>query len=362
MTRRDWKRYPDIIRNYNSITSWIAFGDVVLAFLVVFFWWGAWSADSLIEQYADRITSRVEDLKDIPSTNEIGEKIVEDEIVKNLHKDWFGNQNENVSIDKKMIDKYRWRTQDIFSNCKEEYIASQEEVKDKGLEIQKNKKTFEEVVSTEQSKLTLEKCRKGYCAGLDVINYYHKSENVFQTAVLAENAYYISVINGTEDERQGDLAVAVKCFEEFTAYKNMNPGDGRIKSKFEIAFRIGKMLYREAEILKNGISLENKQTARHFLLYAFECFKYAVEGVGKKNEKYVLYLYYEGLGAFKLLGYIDEISVKQTLCNEVYRLFEDVSKEEIDALSKDNFEDMDKNKFWEVKSLLADNYIGGDRG
>ena len=342
------------LHRYNDVISWIAFWDVVLAVLTVLFWWRAWSASSMKEKYACSISSESGDSMKIFLKNEGEEKVEESETDKKLHKEWIDNEYKNGRIDQKRIEDYRWRTQNVFSASKEEYIASQEEMQDKKSKIRKNKKNFEDAVRKEQSELTLEKCRNGYCAGKNIINYYHKSENVFQIAVLAENAYGFSVINGTEEKRQEDLANAVKYFEYFTAFNNMDPGDGRIKSKFEIAFRIGKMLYQEVEKLKNGTLSEDKQITSHLSLYAFECFKYAVEGVEKDDENYVLYLYYEGLGAFKLVEYIEETTVKNALYGEVYRQFDAISKEEIDALPKENFENKDKDKFWDVKTLLEE--------
>lgn len=348
------EKYSKRITLANAVVSWIVFFDVIFTVLIVLFWFGVWNANSMKEKYARSISSEPSDSLEIFLENEGEEKVTENETDENLHKGWIDEQYEDGGIDKKRIEDYLWRTWNVFSASEEEYIVSQKEMQENSFEIQRLKTIFEEAVSTDHSKLTIKKCRKGYRAGIELIKFYPKSENVFQIAVLAENAYYFSVIDGTEEERQEDLAVAIKYFEDFTAFDEMDPGDGRIQSEFEIAFRIGKMLFREVKKLENGTFSENKRTASHLQLYAFECFKYAVEGVKKDDEKYILYLYYEGLGAFKLVEYIKETLVKKRLCSEVYRLFDAVSKEEIDVLLEDNFEKMNKNKFWKAKSQLEE--------
>lgn len=351
------KRNSEQISNYNKIASWIFFWNVVLAIFIVPFWLEVWSTNSMREKYAWSISEKSRKTIGVFLDDESEERIAESETDRKLHQEWIEEQNEEEKINQDVIDqnrieKYQWETQNIFSMNTDEYIVPQEEMQDKSSEVQKDKRTFEDAVGTENSSLTLEKCRKGYNAGIRVIKYYHTSENVFQIAVLAENAYKFSSENGTEAERLNDLAVAVEYFEYFTRFDKMDPGDGEIISKGEIAFRIGKLLYQEADTLSKINYQQNKQTASHLLLYAFECFKYAVEGVEENDEHYVLYLYYEGLGAFKLVNYIEDSAVQKTLCGEVYNQFDAVSKETIDTLPKRYFENMDKNEFWEVKSFL----------
>lgn len=160
---------------------------------------------------------------------------------------------------------------------------------------------------------------EAYLAGEEVIKVNHTSENVFQTAVLAEAAQANEYKNSIPSDKTEEYMLgAIEKFEEFLTFIDRNAGNGFQVDPAVVCFRVGKMIYRESR----NSNLNDPQKKLHYVLLAYSCFHFSVNQVDKDNEDYLCYLYYYGESTLNILNHIEEKELRATICNEQIEMWE----------------------------------------
>lgn len=261
-------------------------------------------------EYSDALKKNVYNDEKIFSKEEIQETEKE-KIDKGLHLDLEKTSKNNIETHKseeetleQKIENYQKKMEEIFSQIPFEGEASKimksEDMLDE--EIEEKIKIFSRYVQAPSETLSEQECWEGYEAGTIVMEKNNTSENCFQTAVLAEAAYYKScAAQRPASIREKYASGAVEYFEKFANYSVLYAGEDVIMEKCDVAFRIGKIIFQE----KDYVADEDKEMYQHCLLLAYSYFCYARSEVDNMDVRYVENLYYEALCCIKVFEEID---------------------------------------------------------
>ncbi len=343
------EKYKDDIARLKNQKDWLIVG---MLFLIGLFTFGIYKhfeyaiEDKFAWSYQERKGINDSTFKIIERTKTKEVELYE----QRLHVDWYDDvfESENASITQSVLDGYDRHVKNIFL-----IIPQQKDVimkSDNDNMIAEKKTQFEKIVSSDNSALTSEELWNGFLLGEDVIKIYYTSENVFQTAVLAESAHdhaiqYNQDINTSVVYSAG----ANEKFEEFLQFSNRDAGGGVEISESAVCFRVGKMLYCDSQ----GYDGENEKMRKHCGVYSYSCFKLSEEMVDSSAPDYLLYLYYCGLGCLNILPFIEDASLCKKICGEELSKWEELERNiGEDYIYKYNVENKSAEEILEVIDML----------
>lgn len=206
----------DLIKKYKSIIRFIIFILCIILFYGIYLLWGMWPKG----KFAWKIENRNRNFNNLFQKNENYKA----QNYEDIHMDYFENtisKNKDYTITYADIENYKQNIKNVYSKIALEQDFYDESYKGnpKAIDLfNALKSKFSFYVSQNRDMLSEEDCWKGYEIGLDVIKIENTSENVFQTAVLAEDAQVKAFDLKHQDYIFEYGAGAIKCFESFLTF------------------------------------------------------------------------------------------------------------------------------------------------
>lgn len=180
-------------------------------------------------------------------------------------------------------------------------------------DFNKNLELFSGIVGEDSANIMPEELWNGHKAGLEVFDVYHTSENIYQTAVLAEAAH-VNAYNIYKDDDWTPLyaAGAISSYEAFLDFAIRDAGMGQIIGETEISFFCGKILYRDSNTSKE-VAIEE---CLHYKLFSYCSFDYSLDHLNIEDKNYLINLYYSGAVLMEMSSYIEDEEFLKELCSE----------------------------------------------
>ena len=281
-----------------------------------------------------------------------------------MHFEWFSEvfqaetdqQNKKILIKKDDWEKYKDNFEELLLKKNSEYMIKYKDKQEGNIEYTESewfiqrRKCYISARDSESKDLTDEEARSGYMAGLDVIKGDWSLINVFQTAVLAETAFYKTL---SESDKIIDAAAAIELFETCSGTDKFYAGDNVMIYKDDTVFRSGKIFLNE------GMNTQYFNDKReHYILMSLCCFDFCLnyerpkEDTEEKDKKDDLqYLYYCCLSLQYLWSDLD-VELRESLCEELLDKWNgnEPKNENEDLYKTQNFENKTED---EIKSMKA---------
>ena len=252
-----------------------------------------------------------------------------------LHIEWYSLEAQE-SIDKETLDYYKKNVNDIFIAVpQKENRIDYAAVGKINSNYKKKHEHFIELVRSNHKNLDPEELWKGYQDGLTVCEIYETSENIFQTAVLAESACENAQKFGVQDEVLLEYTAGmISQFERFLDFRNRDIGNGIQVSDVDVCFRMEKGLYRVS--MKK--SLSDDEVVKHCSLFAYACSQYVVEETDISDSRYLMYLNYSGLSCLNIVKYINDTQLCKELCQKELDRWKQLEEIEIGSYEREGKE------------------------
>lgn len=267
------------------------------------------------------------------------------------HIDWLyqgekKEQGDTLIVTKDMIEYYEDNVYLTYAIIPFKEDVIRQDDADEG--FSKKREQFNDILKVgNYSSLTSDELWESFLVGKEVCAVNDTSRNVYQTAMLAEAAHFVSSNKESAVDTYIYLEGAMEMFEEslqFTDYIAGVDGEG-IPKKYtnkDIVLKIGVMNLRESRKYRKKDVREAVEKHIHCSLYGYSCFRYVLVDMQPTEEKYIDCLYNECLCCLEFLPYISDKQLSEKLAREELEKLEGLDAVDNISFSREKLENVKK--------------------